>query len=201
MQFKTILSGIFLFLAILLLGSGISQAAVFNITESMPNPFTVEFSVSTDYTDVIGFVVGNDKNFGDSATTPGSGWESQLAYKPLNDNKWYLRTDEDNDGDGLKDMVLFGEAGLEFDLNAVKDGVFDTDAYSSAFVFFTLVDNASPITETEFRGLALPDSHFAAFRKTGDVLLGETTVTPVPGAGILLFSGLAGLVGIRRKQR
>ncbi len=187
-----------------------SYAAVFSVTETMPAANVVEFSVTTDYTDVIGFAVGSDYAFDYSAAT--EGWGSYVAYNIA--GTWKLGVWENPTG-GSSDTGLPNFPGLTyqgfdeypeigFDLNDVNEGSFDN--YFRAFVFYAVDVNPSAINTAGFYGMAaMPDSSYAAFRRDDDtgeisILTGETSAVPVPGAAALLFSGLAGLVGMIRRQ-
>ncbi|MCD4720849.1 MAG: hypothetical protein K8S13_13470 [Desulfobacula sp.] len=167
------------------------------ITEDWNGESVVEFTVDTIYNDIIGFAVGTNfsfnfganVDFGASNPAP-SDWVGVAAVK-VGDTTWK--------------EVVYNSPPTFTDLPDFINLYIDAfDGYTSAFVFYSTGDPATALDfgfTNGFSGYAFnQDSVFAAFRIGGDVITGETSVIPIPGAAILLFSGLAALIGIRRKQ-
>ncbi len=169
-----------------------------DINETWDGQSVVNFSVDTSYSDIIGFAVGTNFsfNFGANvdfgASNPAPlGWMGVAAVK-VGGTTWQQVVFDPN----FIAPPSFAALPDFIDLS-----ISEFDGYNSAFVFY-----GDPVVALDegvtngFSGYAFnQDSVFAAFRADGTTLPGETTV-PIPGAAILLFSGLATLIGLRRKQ-
>lgn len=162
------------------------------ITESFNGVATVEFTVTTTYDDIIGFAVGNNYDF-NYAKADLAGWKGVVAVDHINLG-WVIPVFSFTPGEPLP-TVTYNALPSGFDLSGLND--------DRAFLFYS-ENGTTPLISgyTEgFFGLAFrPDSSFVAFRSDGTTITGNTSMVPVPGAAILLFSGLAGLIGIRRKK-
>jgi hypothetical protein len=166
------------------------------VTESWDGDYIVNFSIDTNYTDLIGFAVGTNfsYNFGaqvdfDASHAAPEGWTGVAAVKHGGTN-W--------------ERVEYNPFPITYD--DLPDFIeLDTlSGYNSAFVFYytsTPGVALNPSFTNGFSGYAFNnDSTFVAFTAGGEVITGETSVVPIPGAAILLFSGLIGVFGIRRKK-
>ncbi len=168
-----------------------------NISESYNGASTVEFTVETSYDDIFAFAVGNNYGF-DYARSTRSGWQGVVAVN-IPDSVWSIPTFTDtNSNDGFPSVEYQPLSDLGIDLDSLNE----FDSYYRAFVFYNNDEGVLPTGTTDgFFGLAFaPSSTFAAFRSNGTTISGDTSVVPIPSAAILLFSGLIGLVGIRRKK-
>ncbi len=186
-----------LLLVLTLAVSSTSYAVVvsdIDVTETWDGAASVEFTIDADRSDVIGFAVGTNFsfNFGADvdpfASNPApSDWIGVAAVK-RGGTSWEAveYTPGAPTFEVLPDFV---------DLTSFAD-------YNSAFVYYS-VSGAATLDAgftDGFSGYAFnQDSAFAAFILDGDPVTGETNTVPIPGAGMLLLSGIAAIAGIRRK--
>lgn len=163
------------------------------ITESFDGLATVEFTVDTTYDDLIGFAAGNNYDFNFAKTTL-AGWKGVVAVKHASLG-WSIPEFTFEAGNPYPISVNYNPLPSGFNLSDLND--------DRAFLFYS-ENGTTPLSTgyTEgFFGLAFaPASSFVAFRANGDTITGETSMVPIPGAGILLFSGLISIVSLRRKK-
>lgn len=167
-------------------------APALEITESFDGNAIIEYTVNTQYDDIIGFAVGNNNYLYLWAQTSISGWKATVAVDNPNKGGWVIPVYSP----GTPPVVKYNSIPGGFNLGSLS-----ANGYGKAFLFYKDAGSALPSgLSTGFFGLAYdPDSSFVAFRANGEVITGETNLVPVPSAAILLFSGLIGLIGVRRR--
>ena len=154
----------------------------------------IKFAVeNTSFNDIIGFAVGNDYGF-----------SFTLEVDNINLSDWtgveLIKTD--NGWETMGKLKSTSSTGL---LDSFNFSGFA--AYDSIFVFYG--KTALPVDFTGgFRGYANmnpgPGPNSVIFRSNGEIIPGDTITepssVPIPGAAILLLSGLAGLVRLKRRN-
>ena len=189
---------LFLLLIFLLFTTGLASAYAMTtadyitVTEDWNEMSSVEFTVDTSYTDIVAFAVGSAYAL-DIAETDYSDWLGVVIVNHQTKG-WVIL----NDDYSYSDIP-------EFITDAFLTELTNAD-YIRAFLYYSESGSSALNTGlTEgFSAYAFGnDSTYVALRSTESTLLsGETTIpsVPVPGAGILLFSGLIGLAGSSRRR-
>ena len=191
--FKLFLLAIFLlFTTGLTSAYSMSTTDYITVTEDWNEMSYVKFTVDTSYADIVAFAVGSAYAL-DIAETSYSDWLGVVIVKHQTDG-WLL----------LNDDYTYSDI-PEFITNDFLAELTNAE-YIRAFLYYSESGNSAlnkGLTEG-FSAYAFGnDSTYVALRSTDSALLsGETTIpsVPVPGAGILLFSGLIGLVGSSRRR-
>ena len=173
------------------------------VTEDWDGATSVEFTIQTSFDDIVAFAVGNDYSFNigaliDTDSNAPDDWTAGAIVDVQNEG-WKIATLDFTFGINISYLDIPAFITSEF-LDALTDY-----EYTSAFLYYSAGGNAVLTPETlydGFSGLVYgEDSNYVALGSSTGIHTGEaTSAVPVPGAAILLFVGLTGLVGIKRRR-
>ncbi len=204
---------VFLLASILLLGAcmtsayAIMAADYISVTEDWSGLYDVNFTITSSYDDITAFAVGTNYsyNFGakieivDGCEIP-SDWQALAVVK-----------DQNNGWQSVEYVYNFETLGIEVVTTQLTGTILDLmnaldSEYTSAFLYYGTTALKADVTFSGFVGKVYgEDSAYVALRSLSDgttsILTGETTTTvPVPGAAVLLLSGMIALAGTCRTR-